>query len=173
MGRKYENESIVAYNSHGQLEKSREHDITELKIPYFFKVTVRTSIGLTIDGKYDVHPATTDYQPIKKPFPKEWDIAKYEPVKLKIQNLCAKCEKEGRPRMDKKNKENFHHPKYASNQKEEYRLIFNHKDEDGKKRQCVIASFDKEHGIFNKTGKISKRVEDCFFPNYLLKERNI
>ena len=173
VARKYRNESIVAYNSDGQLEKSREHDITKVKIPYFFRVTVRTSVGLTINGKYDVHSATTDYQPVKEPFPKEWDIVEVNPVEITFLNKCPKCGKAGRPRIDKKNKGNYHYPRYDSNQEEEYRLIYNHKGEGKKVKPCIIAKFDVKYGIFDKTGKISTEVKDYIFPNYLLPPRNI
>ena len=74
--------------------------------------------------------------------------------------------------MAKKNNENYHQPKYASDREEEFRLIYNHKGEDKKVRPCIIAKFDGENGVFTKTGKISKRVTDYIFPNYLI-DRNI
>ena len=175
VARKYRNESYLSVSVDTLHTESQEHAITKVKIPYFFVITVQDKIGEYTSGKNKGKPimGTQDLQPIKEPFPKEWDIVKTKPVEITFLNECLKCGKEGRPRMDKKNKENHHYPKYASNQKEEYRLIYNHKDKDGKRSQCVIAKFDKKHGIFLKTGKISKRVNDYIFPNYLIGKRNI
>jgi len=175
VARKYKNESYLSVSVDNQHSKAREHTITKVKIPYFFVVTVQDKIGEYTSGKKKGKAiiGTQDLQPIKEPFPKEWDIVITKPVEITFLNECTKCGKVGRPRIDKKNKDNYHYPKYISNQKEEYRLIYNHKDKDGKRSQCVIAKFDKKHGIFLKTGKISKRVNDYIFPNYLIDERNI
>jgi len=174
VGRKYKNESYVAYNSDGQLEESREHDTTKVKVPYFFTVSVREKIGKYTSGKMNGKPiyGTADIIS-KKPFPKELDVAGSKPVEITFKNKCPKCGEAGRPRIDKKNKGNYHYPRYDSTQEEEYRLIYNHKDEDGYRHQCVIANFDEKYGMFNKTGKISTEVKDYIFPNYLLPERNI
>jgi len=111
----------------------------------------------------------SDVQPIKKPFPKEWDITEYEPVEITFLNKCLKCGKEGRPRIYKKNNEDYTHYGKSHHGKEEYRLIYNHKQEDGKVKQCVIARFDQDDGIFTETGQVSNKVIDYVFPNYIIK----
>jgi len=170
MARKYRNESYLSVSIDNQHDKQREHNISKVKVPYFFKVTIRENINADKKGK----PIWGDYDIIsKEPFPKELNIVNSKPVEITFLNKCPKCDKEGRPRVDKKNVEHYDHPRYASTMGEQYRLIYNHKDEDGKIKQCIIAKFDEEHGIFTKTGKISKRVTDYIFPNYLIKKRNI
>jgi len=173
MARKYTNESYLSVSVDNQHDKSREHYISKVKVPYFFTVSIWEKIGEYTSGKKSGKPimATRDFIS-KKPFPKEWDIAETKPVEIKFLNKCLKCGKEGRPRMDKKNNENYHFPKYTATREEEYRLIYNHKTEDGKIKPCIIAKFDEKHGIFTKTGKISKEVKDHIFPNYLI-NRNI
>ena len=169
MARKYRNESYLSVSIDNQHDKQREHYISKVKIPYFFKVTLRENINADKKGK----PIWGDYDIIsKEPFPKEWDIVKNEPVEITFLNKCPKCGKEGRPRMDKKNSDDYTHYNRPSNREEEYRLVYNHKTEDGKIKQCIIAKFDEKNGIFNKTGKISNRVTDYIFPNYLI-DRNI
>jgi len=170
VARKYRNESYLSVSVDNQHSESREHSVSKVKIPYFFTVSVWEKIGEYNDGKPIM--ATRDFIS-KKPFPKEWDIKEYKPVELTFWNKCHKCKKEGKPRVDKKNVEHYDYPKYTSNAKEQYRLIYNHKDEDGKRSQCVIAKFDEEHGIFTKTGKISNEVNDYIFPNYLINDRKI
>jgi len=172
VARKYTNESFQSQSIDNlPHDNSKVYEITKVKIPYFFKVAVRDKIGEYTSGKNKGKPitATQDVQPVKKPFPKEWDILEYEPVEITFLNKCLKCGKEGRPRIDKKNNENFHQPKYASNREEEYRLIYNHKQEDGKVKQCVIARFDQDDGIFTETGQVSNKVIDYVFPNYIIK----
>jgi len=172
MARKYRNESYLSVSielSKDNSKKQREHNISKVKIPYFFNVSIWEKIGEYNDGKPVM--ATTELIS-KKPFPKEWDIAETKPVEIKFLNKCLKCGKEGRPRMDKKNNDDYTHYNRPSNREGEYRLIYNHKTEDGKIKQCIIAKFDEKNGIFNKTGKISNRVTDYIFPNYLI-DRNI
>jgi len=173
VARKYRNESYLSVSIDNQHDKQREHRVTKVKIPYFFIVSVQDKIGVYTKGGNNGKPimGTTDLQPIKEPFPKEWDIVKTKPVELTFWNKCPKCGKEGRPRMDKKNNDDYTHYNRPSN-REEYRLVYNHKTEDGKIKQCIIAKFDEKNGIFNKTGKISNRVTDYIFPNYLI-DRNI
>lgn len=175
VARKYRNESYLSVSIDNQHDKQREHRVTKVKIPYFFVVSVQDKIGVYTKGENNGKPimGTTDLQPIKEPFPKEWDIVKTKPVELTFWNKCPKCGKEGRPRINKKNVEHYDYPRYTSNAKEVYRLIYNHKGEDKKVRPCIIAKFDGEHGIFTKTGKISKKVEDYIFPNYLINDRKI
>jgi len=169
MARKYRNESYLSVSIDNQHDKSREHSVSKVKIPYFFEVSVHDKIGEYTSGKKSGKPimATRDFIS-KKPFPKEWDIAETKPVEIKFLNKCLKCDKEGRPRMDKKNNDDYTHYNRPSNREEEYRLIYNHKTEDWKIKQCIIAKFDEKDGIFTKTGKISKRVTDYIFPNYLI-----
>jgi len=91
-------------------------------------------------------------------------------VEITFLNKCPKCSKEGRPRIYLKNNEHYHNPKYASHREEEYRLIYNHKDQDGKVKPCIIARFNQEDGIFTETGKVSNKVIDYVFPNYIIKD---
>ena len=169
MARKYTNESYLSTSIDTLHEGQQEHNITKVKVPYFFTVSIRDKIGYYKNGK-PIY-ATQDVVS-KEPFPKEWDIAQTKPVEITFLNKCPKCDKEGTPRVNKKNVEHYDYPKYASNTKEQYRLIYNHKQEDKKIKSCIIAKFDEKHGIFTKTGKISKRVEDYIFPNYLIKNVN-
>jgi len=170
VARKYTNESFLSKSIDNlPHDNSKIYEFTEVKIPYFFKVTVRQTIGLNINGKDKIIPATTDIQPCKKPFPKEWDIAEYKPIEIQFLNKCPKCHKEGRPRIYKKNNEGYAYPKYASNRKEEYRLIYNHKQEDKTVKPCIVARFNQENGIFTETGQVSSKVIDYVFPNYIIK----
>ncbi len=169
MARKYTNESYLSTSIDSAHDKQQDHNITKVKVPYFFTVSIRVKIGYYKNGK-PIY-ATQDVVS-KEPFPKEWDIAQTKPVEIIFLNKCPKCGKEGRPRVNKK--DNTVHTHYESSyDREEYRLIYNHKQEDKKVKSCIIARFDKEHGIFTKTGKISKRVEDYIFPNYLIKNVNL
>ncbi len=167
MARKYRNESYRSVSIDNQHDKSREHCVSKVKIPYFFEVRIRENINADKKGK----PHSGDYDIIsKEPFPKELNIVNSKPVEITFLNKCLKCGKEGRPRMDKKNNKDYTHYNRLSN-REEYRLIYNHKKEDGKIKQCIIAKFE-ENGTFTKTEKISKEVTDYIFPNYLI-DRNI
>jgi len=169
MARKYRNESYLSVSIDNQHDKSREHSISKVKIPYFFEVRIRENINADKKGK----PHSGDYDIIsKEPFPKELNIVNSKPVEIPFLNKCLKCDKEGRPRIDKKNNDDYTHYNRPSNREEEHRLVYNHKTEDGKIKQCIIAKFDEKNGIFNKTGKISKEVKDYIFPNYLI-DRNI
>jgi hypothetical protein len=166
VARKYRNESYLSSSVSTIHNKQQDHNISKVKIPYFFTVSIRDKIGYHKNGK----PINATQDIIsKKPFPKEWDIAKTVPVEIIFLNKCPKCDKEGRPRVDKKNTKDYTHYNKPST-REEYRLIYNHK-ENKKIHQCVIAKFDEKHGIFTKTGKISKRVTDYIFPNYLLQNK--
>jgi hypothetical protein len=176
VGRKYTNESYLSVSielSKDNSKKQQEHNITKVKIPYFFTVSVWEKIGEYTNGEKKGKPimATQDFIS-KEPFPKEWVIAETKPVEVIFTNECPKCKKEGRPRIDKKNTDGYANPKYTS-KSEVYRLIYNHKQEDKKIKPCIVAKFDKENGIFTKTGKISKRIENYIFPNFLRKERFI
>ena len=160
--RKNENESFATssiVSTHGMPQQDR--CVTKVKVPYFFTVSIRENIGVDQDPKNPI--MATREQISKKPFPKEWDIESYTPVTLQFTNKCPKCDTTGSPRIGKKNTFHYTYPTYPSKQEEQYRLIYNHKQEDGKIKQCVIAKFGK-HGIFTKSGKISKTVEDYIFP---------
>lgn len=171
MARKYKNESYISTSinlSNDNSEEQQEHSVTKVKVPYFFIVSIRDKIGEYTSGENKGKPiyATKDIIS-KEPFPEEWDIVKTKPVEITFKNECPKCEKEGRPRVNKK--DNTDHTHYNKpNNREEYRLAYWHKVEGKKDKPCIIARFDKEHGIFTKTGKISKRVENYIFPNYLI-----
>lgn len=176
VARKYKNESYLSTSinlSNDDSEEQQEHNVTKVKVPYFFTVSIRDKIGEHTSGKNKGKPiyATKDIIS-KEPFPKEWDITKTKPVEITFQNECPKCEKEGRPRVNKKNNGDFTHYN-KPNSREEYRLAYWHKVEGKKDKPCIIARFDKEHGIFTKTGKISKKIENYIFPNYLIKDRYI
>ena len=152
VARKYTNESFLSQSIDNlPHDNNKIYEFTKVKIPYFYIVSVRGTIGLTINGKAETHPTTTDIEPCKKPFPKEWDIAEYKPIEIKFLNKCPKCHKEGRPRINKKNNEGFHEPRYASNREEEYRLAYWHKVEGKKDKPCIIARFNQEDGIFTET----------------------
>ena len=103
MARKYTNESYLSASIDNAHDESQEYNITKVKIPYFFKVTVLEmgAIGVFTRGENKGKPimSTQDYQPCKKPFPKEWNIVSYEPVEIIFQNKCLTCHKEGRPRI--------------------------------------------------------------------------
>lgn len=161
--RKNENESFLSSSVDTAHDKQQDHNVTKVKIPYFFTVTIRDKT-VTETATYDVIS--------KEPFPKKWDIVEKKPVTLQFTNKCQKCGNQGTPRVDKKGMGNYHYTsrsntKSPSNQKEQYRLIYFHKQEDKKYKPCIIASFDKNHGIFTKKGKLSKRAHDSIFPNYL------
>jgi hypothetical protein len=139
-----------------------------VKLPFYFKVTIRDQIGIDNDGK----PIYGTYDIIrKKPFygllKEESNIVEENPVEIEFTNKCGKCGKDGRPRIEKKNVEHYDYPKYDTNTKETYRLIYNHKQEDKTVTKCVIANFDKAHGIFTENNWLSKRAHDLIFPNYL------
>jgi hypothetical protein len=142
-----------------------QHDrpVTQVKIPYFFKVSIRENIGADHDPKNPI--MATREETSKKPFPKEWDIESYTPAVIQFKNKCSKCHTIGIPRMDKKGMKNYHNPPYPSKQEEQYRLIYFH----GKTTQCIIEKFHKNKGIFRKNGTISKTVKNLIFPNYLIK----
>jgi len=171
VARKYRNESYQTASIDTLHSESQEHNITKVKIPYFFIVSIRDKIGKYTSGKNKGKPIYgTQEMMSKEPFPKEWDIEKYEPVEIKFFNKCPKCGKEGRPRINKKNNEDYTHYKKPNLREEEYRLIYNHKQEDGKVNQCVTAKFNQENGIFTETGKVSNKVIDYVFPNYIIKD---
>ena len=146
-----------------------DHNITKVKIPYFFTVSIQVKAGIYTSGKDKGKPiyATQDIIS-KEPFPKEWIIQNCVPVTLQFTNKCPKCENIGTPRIDKKGMGVYHMHTHVSHQDEQYRLIYFHKQEDSKIKPCVIAKFGKQ-GIFTKTGRISKIVEDYIFPNYIIK----
>ena len=168
VARKYTNESFLSQSIDNlPHDNSKIYEFTKVKIPYFFKVAVQDKIGEYNDGKpiYGTQDVIS-----KEPFPKEWDIVEYEPVEIQFLNKCPKCHKEGRPRINKKNNEDFTHYKKPNLREEEYRLAYWHKVEGKKDKPCIIAKFDQENGIFTETGKISNKVVDYFFPNYIIKD---
>jgi len=173
VARKYTNESFLSQSIDNlPHDNSKIYEFTKVKIPYFFNVSVQDKIGEYTSGKNKGKSimGTQDVQSIKEPFPKEWDIVKYEPVEIMFLNKCPKCSKEGRPRINKKNNEDYTHYKKANLREEEYRLAYWHKVEGKKDKPCIIAKFDQENGIFTETGKISNKVVDYVFPNYIIKD---
>ena len=168
VARKYVNESYLSSSIAADLERQIDQNLTKVQIPYYYRVSVRVYAGVYTSGPDEGKPiyATQDIIS-KEPFPKEWDITETKPVTITLTNNCGKCGKDGRPTMQKKGKENYHHPKYTSNQKEEFRLIYNHKQLDSTVKQCVIASFDKADGVFTEKGKLSEKAHKLIFPNFL------
>ncbi|PBO86116.1 MAG: hypothetical protein COA77_00885 [Thaumarchaeota archaeon] len=166
-----ENETFLSSsidNAHDMPQQDR--CVPRVKVPYFFTVSIQVKAGIYTSGKDKGKPiyATQDIIS-KEPFPEEWIIEKFVPVTLQFTNKCPKCANTGTPRIDKKHMGNFgSYKKYPSNQEEQYRLIYFHTQEDNQIKPCIIARFGK-HGIFTKTGKISKTVEDYIFPNYIIK----
>ena len=149
--------------------------VTQVKIPYFFKVSIQDKIGVYTSGKDKGKPiyATQDIIS-KEPFPKEWVIESCVPAIIQFTNKCPKCGNTGTPRMDKKDLGDHHYRsrsniKKPTKQKEQYRLIYFHTQDDNKTTSCIIEKFHKGRGIFRKNGKISKTIEDLIFPNYIIK----
>jgi len=166
-----ENETFLTSSIDNTNSPQQDRCVTKVKVPYYFSVSIRVQVGIDNDGK-PIY-ATTDHIH-KKPFPKEWVIEETKEVTLQFTNKCPKCATTGSPRIDKKNTDDYHFrpttntKKNTSKQEQQYRLIYNHKQEDGKIKQCVIAKFDKQ-GIFTETGRVSQRVRDYIFPNYIIK----
>ena len=166
MARKYVNESYLSSSialTPDNSGKQVDQNTTKVKMPYFYLVSIKDKIGTHDDGT--PHYALVEII-AKEPFPKEWVIEKYSPVEIPFTNKCGKCHKEGRPTIQKKNNKDYTHYK-SDYDREEYRLIYNHKQEDNTVKPCIIASFDKERGIFTEKGKLSQRAHDLIFPNYL------
>jgi len=171
---KYGNESYKSSFIELSVDNSEEQVdqyVTKVKMPFYFKVTIRENISQDKDGT----PHYTTYDIIrKKPFYGDLkeesidNIVEIKRVEIVFTNTCPQCGKEGRPRIDKKNTTDYNYPKYDDNTKEIYRLIYNHKQEDKTVTKCVIANFDKAHGIFTENDWLSKRAHDCIFPNYLI-----
>ena len=169
-----ENETFLSSsidNAHGMPQQDR--CVTKVKVPYFFKVSIQENIGADHDPNNPIY--ATREQISKEPFPKDWIIESCTPATIQFTNKCPKCDNIGTPRIDKKKVDIDYHyrsktntKKTPSTQEEQYRLIYNHKQEDNKYKLCVIAKFGKQ-GIFTKTGKVSKTVEDYQFPNYIIK----
>ena len=160
-------------NAHDMPQQDR--CVTKVKIPYFYTVSIQVTAGIYSSGKDKGKPiyATQDIIS-KEPFPKEWIVESCVPVTLQFTNKCPKCNNIGTPSIDKKGLHDYHYRSRTNtknnptNQEEQYRLIYKHTQEDNKIKPCIIAKFGK-HGIFTKTGKISKTVEDYIFPNYIIK----
>jgi disulfide oxidoreductase YuzD len=174
VARKYGNESYKSSFIELSVDNSEEQVdqyVTKVKMPFYFKVTIRENISQDKDGT----PHYTTYDIIrKKPFYGDLkeesidNIVEIKRVEIVFTNTCPQCGKEGRPRIDKKNTTHYNYPKYDDNTKEIYHLIYNHKQEDKTVTKCVIANFDKAHGIFTENDWLSKRAHDCIFPNYLI-----
>jgi len=157
--------TLTLDNSGKQIDQNE----TKVQIPFYKIVTIRENIGQDKDPN---NPHYATYEIIRKaPFygdlKDDPDIVKTTPVTIPFTNKCGKCGKEGRPRIEKKNTTHYDYPKYEDNTKEIYRLIYNHKQEDKTVTKCVIANFDKAHGIFTENNWLSKRAHDLIFPNYL------
>jgi len=173
VARKYGNPSYKSSFIELSVDNSKEQVdqyITKVKMPFYFKVTIRENIGQNKDPK---NPIYGTYDIIrKKPFYGDLkeesldNIVEIKPHELVFTNTCPHCGKEGRPRINKKNNKDYTHYK-SDYDREEYRLIYNHKQEDKTVTKCVIANFDKAHGIFTEKNWLSKRAHDCILPNYL------
>jgi len=155
--------------------KGLQHDrcVTQVKVPYWFKVSIQENIGQNKDPK---NPIYATYEVIsKEPFPKGWIIESCVPAIIQFTNKCSKCHTIGMPRMDKKDLQDYHYrsktntKKNSSKQKEQYRLIYHHK-KDGKTTQCIIEKFHNGKGIFRKNGEISKTVKALTFPDYTIED---
>jgi len=131
---------------------------TQVKVPYFFKVSIRSNDVGTVEVVS------------KKPFPKTWNVESYTPITLQFTNKCPKCHIIGTPRVDKK--DNRDHTHYRSDyDRLQHRLIYFHNHKDNKTTSCIIANFDKKHGgIITARGTVSKRIVDYTFPNYIIKD---
>ena len=152
-----------------------DHNITKVKIPFYFTVTVRENIAQDKDGP----PHYATYEIIRKKFPpfsfyrelrEEPNVVGWTatPFTLTFTNKCPKCHTLGRPVLDKKDNKDYTHYK-SDYDREEYRLIYFHKQEGKKDKPHIISSFDKNHMIFLEKGWLSQRTHDCIFPNYLNK----
>ena len=159
-----------------------QHDrcVTQVQIPYFFKVSIQDKIGVYTSGKDKGKPIyATREQISKEPFPKNWVIESCTRAVIQFTNKCSKCHTIGIPRMDKKDQTNAHYrsnknvmpntKKNPSKQKEQYRLIYFHK-KDGKTTQCIIEKFHKGKGIFRKNGTVSQTVKALTFPGYTIED---
>ena len=157
-------------NAHGMPQQDR--CVTRVKIPYFFRVSIRENIGVDQDPKNPIMATREEIS--QEPFPKEWDVESSTKATIQFTNKCPVCLTTGSPRIDEKNMTDYHYrpttntKKNPSKQEKQYRLIYHHKQEDGKIKQCVASKFD-QYGIFTKSGKVSKDIEDYTFPNYIIK----
>jgi len=147
--------------------KGLQHDrcVTQVKVPYWFKVSIYDK-AVTETATYELIA--------KKPFPKKWDVESSTSAIIQFTNKCPKCKNIGTPRIDKKDLYDYHYrpgtnsKKNPSKQKEQYRLIYFHKQEDQKYKPCIIEKFHKGKGIFRKNGAVSNTVKDYSFPGYTI-----
>ena len=170
MGRKYTNESEDVYDN-----QTIKWTISQVKLPTYKKVTYKVKISENLDGKPMY--GTTDFI-TNQPPPKDIQVVKTEDVRLPLWNLCPNCSTLGRPRIDKKNNTDrrLHSSKgrkrHSIIRQDEYRLIYNHKI-DGKIKPCIVARFDKNHGIFTKNGKLCTEIRKLVFPYFIQPMKNI
>lgn len=158
----------------------QDHNVTKVKIPNFFKVTIQVNIGMHTSGEKKGTPVTATKDVIsKEPFPKEWNIVEIESLTLTFTNKCPKCHTEGSPRINKKNNKDYSHYR-ASRNKEEHRLAYWHQVIGERAKACYISDFNMNEIIdlrrgekrFTKTSKIPNSIEvvDYIFPNYIIKD---
>ena len=178
--RKNENETFLSSSIDNANDEQQDHNVTNMKIPNFFNVTIRTNIGMHTSGEKKGTPVTGDTDIIsKEPFPKEWDIVDVKSLTLRFTNECPKCGKQGNPRINKKNTKDYTHYRKHPQGKEVYRLAYWHKVPNAKAKPCYISDFNMNEIIdtrkgekrFTKTRKISDSIEvvDYIFPNYIIK----
>jgi hypothetical protein len=177
--RKNENETFLSSSIDTAHDTQQDHNVTKVKIPNFFKVTIRENIGMHTSGEKKGTPVTGDTDRIsKEPFPKEWNIVKIESLTLTFTNKCPICEQQGIPRLDKKNTNDYTHYRKHPQGKGTYRLTYWHKVPNAKAKPCYIAGFNMNEIIdtrkgekrFTKSSKIDpSKVVDYIFPNYIIK----
>ena len=178
--RKNENETFLSSSIDNAHDEQQDHNVTKMKIPNFFNVTLRVNIGTHTSGKDTGEPVTADFDIIsKEPFPKDWNIVEIKSLTLMFTNTCPKCGQQGIPRINRKNTKDYTHYRNHPQGKEVHRLSYWHKVEGAKAKACYIASFNMNEIIdtrkgekrFTKTRKISDSIEvvDYIFPNYIIK----
>ena len=161
------------------IQTNDEYNVTKVKVPNFFNVTIQVNIGTHTSGKDKGKSVTATKEIIsKEPFSKELDIVETRPVTLMLINKCPKCDQQGIPRINKKNNKDYAQNRGSYN-KEEPRLSYWHKVIGGKAKACYISDFNMSSIIdtrkvekgFANTNKISDSIEaiDYIFPNYVIK----
>jgi len=201
MGRKHTNESYLSVNMDTSGNKNQECYLTKVKVPNYNHVWIKEKITLNMDSGKGFEMKSTiaerelgicnnflhTKQEVKKDLKEHgYKFARFEPVKIMLQDVCDNCQLVGRPKFERRPNDFDYHVRSSSTEKpsklkwsrdtksvnklitgrdDDYVLTYRHTK--GSKRKCTIGKLDKNHLNIIKKGKVHQGLKKRMFPFYI------
>lgn len=196
MVRTYTNESYLSVSIDNSGNKNQSDYVSKVKVPNYNEVIIKENINADKNGK--PHYAETsigicnNFQHTKEEVTEDlkkngYEVIRFDPVKIQVQDKCPNCGLVGRPKFDRRPNSIDYHirsessklerihdsdtQRYKTDRTDDFPLTYSHKI-DGKVKKCTVGKLDKNHLNIIKEGKVNEKMKESIFPFYIKSIKN-